>query len=420
MERPRRSRSGHLWLELVEKGRGDSVLAKIDAVVFRSDLWRIEGRLRRAGQRLEAGQRIRCSGKLDFYPPSGKLQLVIQDVDAEFTLGDLERQRRENHARLAAAGLLERNAALDLSEVPLEIGLVSSHDSAAYHDFLSGLRASGFAFRVVFVHASVQGRAAEVEIPSAMRLLARRRLDAIALVRGGGSRTDLAAFDSFAIAEAVASCPVPVLTGLGHEIDRSLADLVAHTALKTPTQVAETLIAAMEDAERAVDELRSGLRTCAERRLERARVRVEKSRHLARLAHLRLGAAALRLRELEKRLGASAERGLEAARRRLARAEDVVAETFRRPLRREGRRPEELATRIVALARARLATARARLRGSETLARSLAPERVLERGYSLTTDSEGRVIRRSADVAIGDTISTRLADGTITSRVEAP
>src|SRR4029078_7543944 len=118
-------------------------------------------------------------------------------------------------------------------------------DSAAYHDFLSCLRESGYGFRVIFFHAAVQGKEAEREVVSALRALAGLDVDCAVLIRGGGSRTDLAAFDSRAIAEAVARAPLPVLTGLGHEIDQSISDLVAHTALKTPTKVAELLVDAV-------------------------------------------------------------------------------------------------------------------------------------------------------------------------------
>ena len=164
-------------------------------------------------------------------------------MDPAFTLGLLERRRRETLAALAAAGLLEKNRALSLCDLPLTIGLVTSHGSAAYHDFLSGLSESGYGFRVIFIHAAMQGRDAEREVASALASLAGIGIDCAVLIRGGGSRTDLAAFDSRRIAEAIAGAPFPVLTGLGHEIDRSIADMTAPTAFKTPTTVAEFLAA---------------------------------------------------------------------------------------------------------------------------------------------------------------------------------
>src|SRR6185295_1485933 len=144
-----------------------------------------------SGQELQDGLQIRVRGSLDFYAPGGRLQFCVREVDPAFGLGLLERRRRETLAALAAAGLLERNRGLPLPDLPLSIALITSHGSAAYEDFLSGLRESIYGFRVIFIHASVQGREAEREVVSALRALARLAVDCAVLIRGGGSRTDL-------------------------------------------------------------------------------------------------------------------------------------------------------------------------------------------------------------------------------------
>ena len=140
--------------------------------------------------------------------------------------------------RLTEAGLVGRNAALAFPLVPLRIGLVASRGSAAWHDVRHELEGSGIGFRLAHVDVRVQGEEAAAAVASAVRTLSRRPLDVIVIVRGGGSRTDLAAFDDERVALAIARAPVPVLTGLGHEVDRSVADHVAHTAYKTPTACA--------------------------------------------------------------------------------------------------------------------------------------------------------------------------------------
>ncbi|KAB2950622.1 MAG: exodeoxyribonuclease VII large subunit, partial [Thermoanaerobaculia bacterium] len=248
----RPSASGHQYFDLVEKGEGDRIVGTLQAVVWRGEWARLRPVLERAGERLADGLAVRCRVTLDFYPPGGRLQAQVREIDPTFTLGELERRRRETIAGLEASGLLAANRARALPELPLAIGLVSSQGSAAYHDFLATLAESGFGFRVLFVHAAVQGAEAEREVVSALELLGAAPVDAIALVRGGGSRTDLAAFDSRAVAEAVARSPKPVLTGLGHEIDVSVADLTAHRAFKTPTKVAEFLVARLAEGEIAV------------------------------------------------------------------------------------------------------------------------------------------------------------------------
>src|SRR5581483_3981355 len=210
VQRLRPSRNGHLYFELVEKGQGDQIVGKLDAVIWRTDLQRLKKELQTTGQELVEGIEVRCLAGVEFYPPGGRMQLCVRELDALFSLGLLARRRQETLAFLAEAGLLERNRALPLSPVPLRIGLVTSHGSAAFHDFVTTLRDSGYCFEVTLVHAAVQGPLAEREVASALRALARLGVDCAVLVRGGGARSDLAAFDSRRIAEAIARLPVPV------------------------------------------------------------------------------------------------------------------------------------------------------------------------------------------------------------------
>jgi exodeoxyribonuclease VII large subunit len=149
MHRIRPSAKGHLYFELVEKGAQDDIVGRLEGVIFRSDLVRVKAILRRSGMELLEGRDLRCRGSVDVFAASGRLQLVVRDVDPVFSLGSLERRRREILAALESAGLLDRNRALPMPPLPLRIGLVTSPESAAYHDFMSSLRASGYAFEVV-------------------------------------------------------------------------------------------------------------------------------------------------------------------------------------------------------------------------------------------------------------------------------
>jgi len=370
----RPSARGHLYFELIEKGERDEIVGKLDAVIWKTDFAKIQRLLAVSEQRLSDGVQVRCRASLDFYAPSGRLQLCVREVDPAFTLGLLERRRRETLAALTAAGLLELNRGLPLPDLPLSVALITSHGSAAYHDFLSGLAESGYGFRVLFLHAAMQGREAEREVVSALAALARLGVDCAVLIRGGGSRTDLAAFDSRAIAEAIARAPFPVLTGLGHEIDRSIADLAAHAAFKTPTKVAEFLVERMALADQALTDLRQALARQA-------------------LEPLRAGREAL----------GRAERGVSLARLRLAAA---------------AARVEEHARALGRLGRSVLREAAATLQGLERLCLQLAPERTLERGFSLTRDAAGRLVRQPEQVKPGDLIATRVAGGGFRSRVE--
>lgn len=416
--RPHLSQRGHFYFELVEKGRGDSIVGKLDAVIWRSSFERIRSRLQASGQEIREGVDIRCRARLDFYPPGGRLQIVVDEVDPLFTLGLVERRRRETLAALEAAGLLERNASLELSEVPLRVGLVTAAESAAYHDFLAGLAESGYGFQVYFVHASVQGRAAEVEVPAALALLASMELDGVALVRGGGSRTDLLAFDSRAVAGAVARAPWPVLTGLGHETDQSITDLVSHTAAKTPTMVAEILVNRVADADLAVIACRDALLRSARERLKDAAVALGRHERLAQVARLRLGALSERLTHAGRTLQLVGGRRLAEARRRLDETARRFAAAAPHVLERRRDEPRRLAERIAGRAAGRLREAGAALDGIERLIQQLAPERTLERGFSITRDGDGGIVRDPAQVRAGETITSQLARGKLLSRVE--
>jgi exodeoxyribonuclease VII large subunit len=418
VQRVRRSQAGHVYFELVEKGDRDQIIAKLDAVIWRGDFARVHRQLASSQQEIVEGIEIRCFGGVDFWPPGGRLQLVIREVDPVFTLGLLEQRRRETLEQLAKAGLLERNRGLPLPELPLNLGLITSEGSAAYHDFLSTLRESGYGFRVTFVHAAVQGREAEGQIVSALAALAAAGAELVVLIRGGGSRSDLAVFDTRLVAEAVARAPFPVLTGLGHEIDQSIADRVAHTALKTPTKAAELLVEQVAVAEDAVLELRRRLRREALEPVRRAQHRLDRAERGLRLAHGRLLATAARLDEYARLIARLSRDRLRRSQARLANTAGSLAVAAPRLVARRRPRPREIVERILAASRARLAQARTIVDGHRRLLAGLSPQRTLERGFSLTRTEDGRLLRDPAQAPAGSRLTTQLARGTVSSRVE--
>lgn len=412
------SRKGHVYFELIEKGDGDRIVGKLDAVLWRTNAQRVKKILREADQTLTEGVEIRCRGQVDFYGAGGRLQLVVQEVDPVFTLGLLARRRAETLATLEAEGLLELNRSLPFPELPLTLALITSHESAAYHDFLSTLQESGYGFRLLLIHSAVQGKEAERGIPSALAALASIQVDCAVVIRGGGSRSDLAVFDHRAIAEAVARSPVPVLTGLGHQTDESIADRVAHTALKTPTKVAEFLIERVARTETAVADLTEALTRACLDRLRDAREHLGGAERGVELARLRLSAAESRLGELARALVRTAHGRLREQDRRRSELARRLGEASQRCLARERKEPPRLGERIVAASRSRLRETEATLEGFARLARELAPQRLLNRGYSLTRDVSGNLLRDPAQVAPGDLLTTRLQAGTLRSRVE--
>ncbi len=401
VQRLRTAARGQLYFELIEKGRGDRVQAKLDCVVWTDDRPRVEAALREAGVELEEGVVLRCAGRPDFWPGGGRFQFVVADVDPLFSLGALEKRRRETLRALEAAGLLELNKRLPLAAVPLDIGLVTSEGSAAYHDFLDTLQNSGFGFRVFLVHSAVQGATAEAEIGRAFELLSAfvrggRRLDAIALIRGGGSRADLATFDSRSVARAVAESPVPVICGVGHQIDVSISDLVAHTTCKTPTEAAETLVGRVREA----------AAQC--RALER---------DLTRSAERTLSAAERSVRDTGRTLGRRAETAVVRVGERLRSAATRLPGPSRRLLTDARKQERERRTRLLRGAFLPVRRAAEQMEAHGRLCDQLSPERTLARGFSLTRRVDGSLVRRVDDVAADAELRTQVSGGTIRSRV---
>lgn len=233
--------AGHAYFNLVEDS--DGTKATLPVSWFTNSRARLRPVLQKHRLRLADGLKVRIHGYLDVYAPSGRLGLKMSGIDPRYTLGELALQRDDVVRRLVAAGLFDANRAKPLAVVPLCIGVVSSVGSAAWHDFTHELELSGIGFDLRVVDVRVQGEWAVPMVTGAIRHLGGvSGIDAIVVIRGGGARSDLAAFDAEEVALAIATSPVPVLTGLGHEIDRSVADDVAYLSLKTPTACAGALV----------------------------------------------------------------------------------------------------------------------------------------------------------------------------------
>lgn len=374
-----RPASGHVYFDLVEpSATGRRQASSVPVVLWESDKHEVNQTLKQsgAGLRMTDGLAVRIKGTVSFYNAQSRVQLQMTAIDPSYTLGRMAAERDRLLQALAAEGLLDANGRRPLPPVPLRVGLVTSDGSAACEDFLHELEASGLGFRVSIVHARVQGNLAGATVASALRVAAAQDVDVVALVRGGGSRSDLAAFDSELIARAIAHLPVPVLTGIGHETDDSVADAVAHTRFKTPTACAAGLVdqvrrwcARRDDVWDAVVRRSTALLDRHERRLD-----------VTAGAVVRAGQGALR----------HADQDLDRAARR-------VATTAPRSLRDAERHLGGLAARVDALD----------------------PARALARGWSLTRTADGRLVRSPAEVAPGDRLVTRVAAGDIRSTVDA-
>ncbi len=313
-------RGGHAYFSLADDSPGRQAVVRVQ--LFANARQRLRPLLARHRLRLTVGMKVRIFGHLDFYAPSGQLGLKMTDLDPRFTLGDLAQQRDQVLRRLAADGSLDANSRRQLSRVPLRVGVVSSAGTAAWHDFHDELVRSGLGFEVVLADTRVQGPEAARRVTRAIRALSHhatvRGLDVIVVIRGGGSRNELATFDAETIARAIAAAPVPVLTGLGHEIDRSVADEVAHTSLKTPTACAAALVHAVAGYLAAAEQRFAAVTTVADDRVRtEARGLAERAHRIARRTHAAVDRADERLAVRVDHLHSCARRPLSDGEQRL-------------------------------------------------------------------------------------------------------
>lgn len=394
-----RSANGHVYFDLAEPtAAGQAPVAQVSVILRAPEKRFVNEELKRAGGaiRMEDGIEVRIRGRLRWYAPRGVLQVQMDRIDPAFTLGRLAADRERILAALVADGLLEANGRRTLPLVPLRVGLVTSRGSAAHADVEHELERSGIGFTVRLVDARTQGPDSPAQLTRALHLLAADGVDVILLVRGGGARTDLAPFDADLLARAVAAMPVPVFTGIGHEVDRSIADEVAHSAHKTPTAAAAAVVARVQDYLDRVEQCWAGAR---------------------RAALASAGAASARLDRRSERVGRAGTRALDRHQEHLAVVAERTTARAQRALRRADAEVTARADDVVRRARRDLATADRALDALAARVDAHDPQRALARGWTITTTADGRPVRTRADVAAGDELVTRVVDGTVRSTV---
>jgi exodeoxyribonuclease VII large subunit len=435
--------SGHAYFELVERfAPNEDPVARIRAVMFAEDRRKVEEILANAPEpiRLRDGLAVRLSGRIDLYAPSGSYQFIVHDADPSYTTGEIYQNRERVLALLDELGIRAQNQERPWAPCPLRVGLITGFESDAYNDFVHELSRSGYGFQVQVHNANVQGTQTEPSVLRALDHFARNAadFDVLAIVRGGGSRSDLAYFDTEAIGKAVCEHPLKVVVGVGHQRDQCVLDFVAESQ-KTPTAAAQTLVRrvqayreGVEDlyariADRATEQCDDGLE-----RLRRASVRLERAvescvkvetRRLGRVrsevtyaARSYVVDATRRLDRLERAIPAAALTRLG------IQAQKVEFGRTRLSMPRLGRRLADKADRLDAL-QARLERAAAvavaeknrELEAHRQKLRLLDPQRVLERGFSIMFTDWG-VVRRPEDAAVGTDIRVRLARGEIRVR----
>ncbi|MBD3314650.1 MAG: exodeoxyribonuclease VII large subunit, partial [Chitinivibrionales bacterium] len=460
-----RERGGAFYCDLIETDSAERIVAKMACTIWRRELSLIRATFRRAGTdlRLVDGTVVGFCCALRFSSRYG-LSLQVVDADPVIALGELEIRKRRILERFHKEGLFEPNKRLPVPLLPQRIGLITSTGSAAYNDFVKTLRASGFGFTVLAADTVMQGELSEAMVLRALRRLKNKGVELVVIVRGGGSKSDLYYLDNEAVGRAIAGFSIPVWTGIGHEIDRSVLDYVANREFKTPTAVAEELVVRhtemkrhlyeaagrlrqtwhyrLDLAARHLCEAQTGIRQGTRKLLDvtagalmlragelRAKVRTRIAEEEKRVALARrsvIGAPTITLRERSRRLEEQSNEMARTVRRRLRNLRQVREDSRRRFaagrfLRMTERERRELERRMVAARRSieqRLHSEQKALRGKALAVRAADPARALGRGYALVYDEHGNLIRSVAELCEGVCICTKLVDGTISSTVD--
>ena len=326
--------SGHCYLELIEKAEttDSRATSSVPRAQARAVIWRSQYAMLSAyfesqtGSRLAAGMKILAKVTVSYHELYG-LSLQITDLDPSYTLGEVERQKQLTISRLQADGVWDCNREVEMPLLVQRLAVVSSATAAGYRDFCQELQQSPYAFRHELVEAVMQGAVAEESVCAALSAIAEREdeFDAVIIIRGGGSTSDLSCFNSYRICSYVAQFPLPVITGIGHDKDVSVVDMVAHSPLKTPTAVAAWLNERMATLEGKIEEAAQLLTDVARAKTSAEQLRIERwAGYLRELSQQLCERHRSRMMLLHEQLRSAVERVIERESSRLQLATEVV------------------------------------------------------------------------------------------------
>jgi len=436
------NRSGHCYLELIEKKEED-IIARIRATIWSYTFRMLKPYFETStGQQFEQGIKILVQVTVEYHPAFG-LSLNIKDIDPTYTLGDLALQRKKIIEQLQAEGVYEMNKELDLPLVPQKIAIISSATAAGYEDFINQLENNeyGFKYYTRLFEASMQGTETVPSIIYALERIFKYEdfFDAVVIIRGGGATADLSSFDNYDLAYNITQFPLPVITGIGHEKDDTIIDLVAHTRMKTPTAVAEFLLAGMtrfyerlienenrvvqytrnkiEDEQNKLTRIAESLNYSVsgfinEKQLRLAKKGNELQQNVGQFSFQKK----IELNNLKHDLESVASLWFLETKNKLEQQKRFLKRVVGETLLKENTNHVHIKDMISSQSKRILFREEEKIHINENMVRLLNPENILKRGYSLTL-KEGRVVKSVDDLQIGEAIETRLAKGKVKSKI---
>ncbi|MCC5935804.1 MAG: exodeoxyribonuclease VII large subunit [Lunatimonas sp.] len=379
---------GHVYLDLVEKEQ-DQLVAKLRANIWSYTYQGIRKRFEdQTGEKLRSGMKILALVNVQFHKLYG-LSLTVKDVDPTYTIGERAKRRQEVIDRLTKEGLINLNKQFELPTVPQRVAVISSQTAAGYGDFVNQLESNPERYRVHYTlfQATMQGKDTPSSIMAALRQIEERismhPFDLVVIIRGGGAQTDMDSFDDYLLAKAIAESALPVVTGIGHERDECVADLVAHTKLKTPTAVASFILAGFKAFE-------ENLNLCLTR-LERGCLNSVQQEERA-------------LRDFDHRLRLTAANRIQLQREIQNRISSRISNHAKHRLKLQHVSVQIFGKEVRKLTERRLEKARLLLNHSEKHLLRLDPNTLLAKGYT-RTEKNGKPIQ-SQNLQVGEEITT--------------
>lgn len=393
--------NGHCYMELVQKDEySNTPVARARANCWRSTWMRLRPRFEKVtGQRLLAGMKVLLQVKASFHPAYGFSWNII-DIDPTYTMGDLARRRQEIIAALKEEGVFDLNKSIGIPMFAQRIAVISSETAAGYGDFCGQLADNpyGFQFSTRLFPAVMQGEMVEQSVISALDSINAEieEFDVVVIIRGGGATSDLSGFDTLALAENVANFPLPVITGIGHDRDESVLDMISCVRVKTPTAAADFLISNLADTLATIEDLGHRLVTHIKERLSEEKVRMSAMQSLLpTLFYRRKSRETDIISSLSARIQTATARRLQA----------------------ESARIDGISQRLPLYATSRLDREKHRLEMISQRADAVNPIHILRRGYSIALH-EGKAVKDSALLSPGDSIDIVMAEGKILAEVK--
>lgn len=415
--------SGHAYLELVEKSQDNKkVLARM-----RGTIWSYTFRMLRpyfegsTGYQFSAGIKVLVKVSLEFHPQYS-ISLNIKDIDPNYTLGDLARRKAEILEKLTREGVIDMNKQLEFPIVPQRVAVISSPTAAGFEDFLKTLSDNiyNFQFEISLFQAIMQGEKAEQSIIEALENIyqSESEFDVVVLIRGGGATIELDCFNNYDLAFHISQFPLPVLTGIGHERDETVADIVAYKKLKTPTAVAEMLIDRMADFLAALDQAREYINGFVKQRVQSEKDKVSiLSQNLLLFTKQNLHKADKNLNQLTHRVNSTLRGSIINSYNSLNEKKNNLKFYLSTLLTKERQRFDTLLDKTERLSLLRIKEEKDKLVSLERIKDLSDPDYILSKGYSITTH-QGKVLKNPKSVKTDDEIITILHKGKLKSKVK--